>query len=139
MPNEFYTLIKYTLCKWGHFERAKMTLKILPASWFFVYLFKRLRSFNTVSIWSLGQRAEKLLSFKFWERFDPGGSRTWADWLKWDRGRAGNFYSNFKDLWSTDFNLQYLKIQNFQNSIQKSRGWKHLKGHFCSLKETSFT
>ena len=37
MPNECYTLIKQTLCKWGHFEGAKMTLKMLPSSWFFCF------------------------------------------------------------------------------------------------------
>ena len=50
--------------KWGHFERAKMTLKMLPASWYLKYLFKGFRSFNTVNMGSVGQRASKLLAVK---------------------------------------------------------------------------
>ena len=36
---------KYALCKWGHFERAKPTLKILLASWFLIYFLKGLYLF----------------------------------------------------------------------------------------------
>ena len=50
--------------KWGHFEQAKMTLKMLPASWYLKYLFKGFRSFNTVNMGSVGQRASKLLAVK---------------------------------------------------------------------------
>ena len=52
------------LCKWGHFERAKSTFKMLPASWFFVYLFKKFRSFIAENLESVGQRASKLLAVK---------------------------------------------------------------------------
>ena len=52
------------LCKWGHFERAKSTFKMLPASWFFVYLFKRFRSFIAENLESVSQRAAKLLAVK---------------------------------------------------------------------------
>ena len=45
-----------------HYE--KLFLKIQLASWFFVYFFKRFRSFNTINIESVGQRAAKLLAFK---------------------------------------------------------------------------
>ena len=41
-----------------------MTLKILPASCFFLYLFKRFRSFNAEKIGSVDQRAAKLLALK---------------------------------------------------------------------------
>ena len=34
-----------SLWKWGHFDRAKSTLKMLLASWFFVCFFKRFRFF----------------------------------------------------------------------------------------------
>ena len=50
--------------KWGHFEQAKMTLKMLSASWYLKYLFKGFRYFNTVNMGSVGQRASKLLAVK---------------------------------------------------------------------------
>ena len=34
------TVTKYTLWKWGHFDRAKSTLKMLPASWTFDILWE---------------------------------------------------------------------------------------------------
>ena len=40
---------------------------------------------------SVGQRAAKLLSVKLWERFDPGRSRTRADWFESDRGMMADF------------------------------------------------
>ena len=49
----------YSLSKWGHFERAKPTLKILLTSWLLVYLFKRFRSFNAETLGSLNQRAQR--------------------------------------------------------------------------------
>ena len=50
--------------KWGHFEREKMTLKMLPASYYLKYLFEGFRSFNIVNMGSVGQRASKLLAVK---------------------------------------------------------------------------
>ena len=50
--------------KWGRFERAKMTIKMLPASSYFKYLFKGFWSFDTVNMGSVGQRALKLLAVK---------------------------------------------------------------------------
>ena len=32
MKNEYSTLAKEDLCKWGHFERAKTIFKIVPVS-----------------------------------------------------------------------------------------------------------
>ena len=61
--------------EWGHFERAKMTVNILPASWYLKYLFKGFRSFNTVNMKSIGQRAVKLLAFKV-----GGLKKKSADW-----------------------------------------------------------
>ena len=52
------------LCKWGHFESAKTTLKMLGASWFLVNFLKRFRSFNAKNLRSKGQRASKLLAVK---------------------------------------------------------------------------
>ena len=34
------------VCKWGHFERANTTLKMLLASWFLLYFIKRFRYFS---------------------------------------------------------------------------------------------
>ena len=53
-----------TLCKWGEFERAKTTLKMLLATWFLVCFFKRFRSFEAKNLGSVGQRAAKLLAVK---------------------------------------------------------------------------
>ena len=41
---------KKGLCKWGHFERAKTTFKMLLASWFLACFFKRFRSFNFINM-----------------------------------------------------------------------------------------
>ena len=53
-----------SLCKWGHFEKAKTTFKMLLATWFLVCLFKRFRFFNAKNLGSAGQRAAKLLAVK---------------------------------------------------------------------------
>ena len=50
------------------------------------------RSFIIVNIGSIGQRAAKLLFVKLSERFEPGQSRTWADWFEWGRGQAADFF-----------------------------------------------
>ena len=47
------------------FEKGKPILKFLLASWFFIYFLKRFKSFNTVNMGSVGQRASKLLAVKF--------------------------------------------------------------------------
>ena len=59
---------------------------------------------------SVGQRAANLMSVKLWERFDPGHSRTRADWLECGQGQTADFFlrpptltaSNFNALWPTD-------------------------------------
>ena len=53
-----------SLCKWGHFEKAKTTFKMLLATWFLVCFFKRFRSFVAKNLGSVGQRAAKLLAVK---------------------------------------------------------------------------
>ena len=60
---KFYAYNK-SLCKWGHFEKAKTTFKMLLATWFLVCLFKRFRFFNAKNLGSAGQRAAKLLAVK---------------------------------------------------------------------------
>ena len=61
-------------------------------------------------MWSVGQRATNLLAIKLWEWFDPGTTRTRADWFECGRGRMADFFlrpptlkaSNFAALQSTD-------------------------------------
>ena len=87
---KFYTYNK-SLCKWGHFEKAKTTFKMLLATWFLVCFFKRFRSFVAENLESVGQRAAKLPAIKLWEWFDPGRSRTRADWFDWGRATRQTF------------------------------------------------
>ena len=70
-----------SLCKWGHFEKAKTTFKMLLATWFLVCFFKRFRSFVAENLESVGQRAAKLPAIKLWEWFEGAGVRTRAHWL----------------------------------------------------------
>ena len=73
---------KPILCsKWGQFDRAKPTFKMLLASWTFDTVEKRIRSFNAENLESVGQRAAKLPAIKLWEWFDPGTTRTQAEWF----------------------------------------------------------
>ena len=64
------TAYNKSLCKWGHFEKAKTTFKMLLATWFFVCFFKRFRCFIAENSESIGQRAAKLPVIKLWEWFD---------------------------------------------------------------------
>ena len=106
-----------------------MTPKMLPASWFLVYLFKRFICFIPVNSGSLGQRAAKLLSVKLWEGFDPGRSRTRAEWFKWCRSRPADFLlrpptltaSNFKALWPTDPIFTAFKDLNLSKKCTKNQ------------------
>ena len=59
-----------SLCKWGHFEKAKTTFKMLLATWFLVCFLKRFRSFVAENLKSVGQRAAKLPAIKLWEWFE---------------------------------------------------------------------
>ena len=52
------------LCKWGQFERAKSTFKMLLVSWFLMYFLKRFRSFIAQNLGLVGQRAAKLPAVK---------------------------------------------------------------------------
>ena len=121
--------------------REKPTLKMLQASWFLVYFFKRFRSFNTANKRGVTQRATKLLAIKHW--FDPKQSQIWAECFEWGQGRAADFFlrpptltaSNFKALWPTDpiftalkdLNLLKKYIKNQNASINYRRGFALLK------------
>ena len=120
---------KKSLCKWGHFEKAKTTLKMLLASCFLMYFFKRFRSFNAKNLESVGQRVAKLLAIKLWEWLDRDRNRTRADWFEWGRGRPADFFlrpptltaSNFAALWSTDLKSLAKKDLNFSKKFIKNQ------------------
>ena len=109
-----------SLCKWGHFERAKTTLKMLLASWFLMCFLKRFRSLNTKNLGSVGQRAANLPAIKVWEWFDPGPPRTRADWFECGRGRMADFFvrpptlttGNFEAIWPKDLKFSAIKDLN---------------------------
>ena len=54
----------YALCKWGHFEKKKPSLKCCWPLDFLMYFFKRFRSFYAKNLESVGQRTAKLLAVK---------------------------------------------------------------------------
>ena len=58
------TVTILALCKWGVFETAKPTMKILLDPWILMYFRKGIRSFYSRNIESVDQRASKLLAFK---------------------------------------------------------------------------
>ena len=57
MLKEYQPLTLYALCKWGHFDRVKPTLKMLLASWTFYKIKMGLRSLNAENLGSVDQRA----------------------------------------------------------------------------------
>ena len=87
-----------------------MTLKMLPASWYLKYLFKGFRSFNTVNMGSVGQRASKLLAVKvgglkkksaIWPR--PLSNQSAGSRLRSGSNLSQSLTdSNFAALWPTD-------------------------------------
>ena len=106
--------------KWGHFDGAKPTLKILLASWAFYTVLKGFRILNAENLGSVGQRAAKLPFIKLWEWFERGRTRIRADWFEWGRGRAADFFlrpptlkaGNFEVLLCTDPIFTPLKVLN---------------------------
>ena len=99
---KFYAYNK-SLCKWGHFEKAKTTFKMLLATWFLMCFFKKFRSFNTKNLGSVGQRAAKLHAIKLGEWFDPGHSRMRAAWFAWCRGWPADFFLRPPTLTASNF------------------------------------
>ena len=108
------------LCKWGHFERAKSTFKMLPASWFFVYLFKKFRSFIAENLESVGQRASKLLAVKVGglKKKSAMWPRPLSNYLARVRVVPGSNHSqslmarHFAALWLTDPKFSAIKDLN---------------------------
>ena len=85
-------LLLNSLWKWGHFDRAKSTLKMLLASWFLLYFLKRFRSFYDKNLGPVGQRAAKLPAIKLWGWFDHGYSQTRADRFECGSGWKADFF-----------------------------------------------
>ena len=109
-----------SLCKWGQFERAKTTLKMLLASWILVCFFKRFRSFNAKNLRSVVQSAAKLSAMKLWEWLDCDRESNPGRLADWGRGWLADFFlgpptltaSNFAVLWPTYPTLSALKDLN---------------------------
>ena len=104
-----------TLCKWGDFERAKTTLKMLLASWFLVCFFKRFRCLNAENLGSVGQRASKLLAVKLWKWLTATGNRTRAK----SNHSQSLMASNFAALWPTDPKFSALKDLILFSTVSK--------------------
>ena len=110
----------HSLCKWGHFERVKTTLKMLLASWFLVCFFKKFRCFNAKNLGSVGQWAAKLLAIKLSEWLDRDRESNPSRLADWGRGRPADFFlrpptltaSNFAALWPTDPKFSAFKHLN---------------------------
>ena len=121
-----------SLCKCGHFEKAKNTFKMLLATWFFVCFFKRFRSFNAKNLGSAGQRAAKLLAVKVGGLKKKSASRPRpqsASLPGFDsRSRSNHSQSlmagNFAALWPTDFKFSATKDLNLLK--------KHIKNQVAS-------
>ena len=96
--------------RWVYNGNPKSTLKILLASWFLVYFFKRFRSFIAENLKSVGQRAAKLPAIKLWEWLNRDRGSNPSRLADWGRGRLADFFlrpptltaSNFAALWPTD-------------------------------------
>ena len=93
---------------------------MLLASWTFYTILKGFRSFIAENLESVGQRAAKLLTIKLWEWFDPGTTRTWADWFECGRGQMADFFvrpptlttGNFGAIWPKDLKISEIKDLN---------------------------
>ena len=118
-----------SLCKWGHFEKAKTTFKMLLASWFFVYFFKRFRSFIAENLKSVGQTAAKWLAVKVGglkkkSAFQP---RPHSNWSARVREHPGSNHSqslmagNFAAHWPTDSIFTAIKDLNLLKKYTKSQ------------------
>ena len=119
----------HSLCKWGHFERVKTTLKILIASWFLVCFFKKFRCFNAENLGSVGQWAAKLPAIKLSEWLDRDRESNPSRLADWGRGRPADFFlrpptltaSNFAALWPTDPKFSAFKHLNLLKKHTKNQ------------------
>ena len=128
MLSQCYTF-GHSLCKWGHFERVKTTLKILLVFWTFDTVLKGFRSFNAKNLGSVGQRAAKLLAVKVGglKKKSAGRPRPQsASLLGFDsRSRSNHSESlmagNFAAHWPTDPKFSALKHLNFLKKHTKNQ------------------
>ena len=107
--------------------KSKMILKMQLASWFFVYFFKSYRSFNTVSIKSVGQRTLKLLAVKSRGLkkksatcFRPHLNQLTRIWVCPGSNHSQSLMAcNFAALWPTDLIILAKKDLNLLQSVVK--------------------
>ena len=108
---------------------CKNTLKMLLASWFLVYSFKRFRSFYAQTLGSVGQRAAKLLAVKV-----GGLKKKSASWPRPQSASVPGFDSrsrsnhsqslmagNFAALWPTDSKFLATKDLNLLKKHTKNQ------------------
>ena len=117
-------LLPLFLCKWGHFERAKTTLKMLLASWFLVCFFRRLRSFNDKNLGSVGQRAAKLPAIKLWEWLGRDRESNPGRLADWGRGRLADFSGDLQ-LWQL-VPLRSFDLQTSYHQYKRSKPFEEV-------------
>ena len=128
MRLRFYAYNK-SLCKWGHFEKAKTTFKMLLATWFLVCFFKRFRSFVAENLESVGQRAANLPAIKLWKWLERDRESNPGRLADWGRGRLADFFLrpptltaiNFAALWPADSKFSALKDLNLLKKHTKNQ------------------
>ena len=106
-----------SLCKWGHFDKAKTTFEMLLATWFLMCFFKRFRSFVAENLESVGQRAAKLPAIKLWEWFETVQASNPGTLADWGRGRLADFFLR-PQLW------QLVTLQPFDLQTPNFEHWK---------------
>ena len=120
MPVRNGTLTKWILLKWGHFDRAKPTLKIMLVSWTSCRILKGFRLSNAENLESVGQRATKLLAVKVGglKKKSAGRPRPHSNQSARVRTPAPSNHSqslmagNFAGLWPADPKFSALKVLN---------------------------
>ena len=105
------------LCKWGHFERAKTTLRIMLASWFLMCFFKKFRCLNAENLGSVGQWAVKLPAIKLSEWLDRDRESNPSRLAEWGRGRPADFFLRPPTLTARTLQFFDLQTPNFQHII----------------------
>ena len=115
------TVTKKPQYKWSDFERAKLTLKIMLASWILLYFGKRIKSFYAKKMGSVGRRALKLIALKveglkkkFANLPRPYSNHSAQIWLHPGSNHSQTLTAkNLKALWPTDFVFTAIKDLNF--------------------------
>ena len=115
------------LCKWGHFDKAKPTFKMLLAFWSFDTVEKRVRTLNAVNMGSVGQRAAMILAVNVGGLKKKSANRPWphSKQLAWVRFRSRSNHSqslmagNFAALWPTDSKFSALKDLILFSTVSK--------------------